>query len=139
VARSAEETFARIVDPAVLAAVIPGCRSLDARDDARFTVCFEPSIAPMLGAFESEVRLADVVVPQRCRLELAGHGAAGTLDGTADIRLDPQPDGGTLVRYTATFRVGGLLGTFGKRYLQSAAKDRSERFFAALDEGTGAR
>jgi uncharacterized protein len=78
------------------------------------------------------IRLENVVAPES--YTLSGESKAGTVGfgrGSADVALTEQ-DGGTLLKYTAAFKVGGKLAQVGSRLVVGATKKTADDFFGCL-------
>ena len=135
-----DRVWAAITDPAVLAAVIPGCDVLTPISDNRFALTVTLGVASIKGAYSGEVAFADLVVPSSLTMRAAGSGGPGTIDTTVEVTLTELPDGSTRVDYDADAMVGGMVGGVGQRVLAGVAKKTAGLFFAAIDEVlTGAR
>jgi len=124
-----EAVWAALVDPAVLAAAIPGCEKLDKTSDSDFSGVATLKIGPMRVSFRGKVSLSEMQPPYRLVLSGGGDGgAAGFAKGSAEVRLTPA-DGGTELSYTASATVGGKLAQIGQRLIDGAARQVADQFF----------
>lgn len=135
-----ERVWSAITDPAVLAAVIPGCDVLTPLSENRFALTVTLGVASIKGSYAGEVAFADLVAPSSLTMRAAGSGGPGTIDTSVAVTLTALPDGSTRVDYDADAMVGGMVGGVGQRVLAGVAKKTAGLFFAAIDEVlTGAR
>jgi hypothetical protein len=126
--------WAALHDPAILAASIPGCEGLERVAANAFA--FIAATGPEKARFESKIRLDAHTPPPGFThaLTLIGEaqgGAAGSATANAEVRLAAE-NGGTILAYDATARLGGQLAQPGQRPAGGAAKTPVEKFFATF-------
>ncbi len=119
-------------DPDALRAAIPGCRSLDRLSADAMAVTVEAAVGSLKATFEGELTLSDRDAPNKLRLTGEGKGAAGNINGAADVSLSDAGDDSTRLSYTATAEVGGKLAEGGSRLVGAGARKVADEFFAAL-------
>lgn len=123
-------------DPAVLAACIPGCESVEAVGPLEKTARVMIKVGPVRARFAGRIVLADVVERERCAMSFEGSGgAAGMARGQSQVQLvdEPAPEGmHTRLRYTVQASVAGKLGQVGGRMIDAAAKQMADQFFGAF-------
>lgn len=124
--------FEALNDPAVLAATIPGCESLQQVSDDTYAMTVTAGVASIKGTYEGRVVLADQQPPTSFTLRASGSGAPGSVDATVGVRLAAH-DGGTRVEYDADAVVGGMVGGVGQRMLSGVSKRMAGQFFGAVD------
>lgn len=132
IASSREAVWAALNDADVLKRCIPGCESLEQTGDNAFNAKVLSVIGPVKARFNTEISLQDLNPPES--YTLVGHskaGVAGFGRGSAKVVLTSQ-DGGTLLRYTADFKVGGKLAQVGSRLVLGATRKVADEFFRAL-------
>ncbi len=127
-----ERVWQAVTDPAVLAAVIPGCDELSPIEENRFALSVSLGVASIKGSYSGEVSFADLVHPESFTMRAAGSGGAGTIDTTVAVTLREHPDG-TELEYQADAMVGGMVGGVGQRVLAGVAKKTAGMFFSAID------
>src|ERR687887_2358728 len=121
--------WAKLNDPEVLKACIPGCESLDKLSDTEFQAVATNKIGPVKARFKGKVRLTDLDPPNGYRISGEGDGGvAGFAKGGAEVKLTAQ-DSGTLLRYTVEAQIGGKLAQLGQRLINGAAKKMADEFF----------
>lgn len=121
-------------DPAVLAACIPGCQSLEREGDDRFAAVAEVKIGPIGARFKGAVTLSDIDAPNSYVLSGQGNGGiAGNAKGRAQVRL--ADDGaGTRVSWTVDAEVGGRMAQLGGPIIDATARQLAGRFFQKFGE-----
>lgn len=129
-----DRVWAAITDPAVLAAVIPGCDVLTPISENRFSLAVTLGVAAIKGAYSGEVSFSDLVPPATLTMRATGSGAPGTIDTTVAVTLTDLTDGTTRVEYDADAMVGGMVGGVGQRVLAGVAKKTAGLFFTAIDD-----
>ena len=125
-----ETVWAKLNDPAVLKACIPGCESLDVIGENEFLAVATNKIGPVKARFKGKVRLTDLDPPNGYKISGEGDGGvAGFAKGGASVNLSDK-DGGTLLTYNVEAQIGGKLAQLGQRLINGAAKKVADDFFA---------
>ena len=127
------QVYAALTDPAVLVRVIPGCQRLEQTGPDTYKATVLAGVAAIKGVFDGQVRLSDRHEPHAFTLHASGAGAPGTVSAVAQVRLEADPAGATLVRYDADATIGGVIGGVGQRMLSGVARRTAGEFFAAVD------
>ena len=130
---SKEEIWRRVLDPAALLRLIPGCERIDqvGPDEYRGRISFR--LAGMAGTYTTRIRLVERDDPHGCRMEGEAEGAAGSILGTAAFRLSEQ-HGQTRLEYEGQGVIGGLLGTLGSRMVEGVVQSMIQQGLARLNE-----
>jgi carbon monoxide dehydrogenase subunit G len=137
---SPDQVWAAITDPAVLAAVIPGCDALTPVAENVFGLTVTLGVASIKGSYTGEVSFVDMQQPASLTMRANGSGGPGTINTTVAVTLADNPDGTTTLDYDADAMVGGMVGGVGQRVLAGVAKKTAGLFFGAIDDVlTGAR
>jgi YD repeat-containing protein len=110
-----------LLDPTVLASVLPGCERLELVGDHVYEGQLQIKIGPVQGSFLGKVTLQDLQPESSYSMIVDGSGAPGFVKATA--RLTLAPDGQTTrLRYDADAQVGGKIASVGQRLVESSAK-----------------
>ena len=117
---SVKEVWDALFDPAVLAAVMPGCEKLDLVDGS-YIGEIKVKVGPIQGKFSGKVDLLDIVEPQSYRMIVDGRGAQGFVKANAEIKLSIV-DGKTRIVYTSEAQVGGKIASVGQRLVETSAR-----------------
>jgi hypothetical protein len=141
IAASRETVWQALNDPETLRQCIPGCESLEKVSDTQLEAKVMAAIGPVRARFNTRLTLDNLNPPESYTLVGESKaGAAGFGRGTADVSL-AESDGGTLLSYTADFKVGGKLAQVGSRLVLGATRKTADDFFGTfsrlLDPGAG--
>src|SRR3569623_2660103 len=88
-AAEVQEVWDALFDPAVLAAVLPGCEKLELVDGS-YLGELKVKIGPIQGKFTGKVDLLAQVPPASYRMVIAGKGPQGFVKAPARLVLAPQ-------------------------------------------------
>jgi len=125
-----EAVWAKLNDPEVLKACIPGCEELEKTDDNGFRATAKMKVGPVSARFKGKVMLSDLDPPNGYKITGEGEGGvAGFAKGGATVGL-AEKDGGTLLSYNVEAQIGGKLAQLGQRLINGAAKKLADEFFA---------
>jgi carbon monoxide dehydrogenase subunit G len=126
-----DEVWAKLNDPAVLKACIPGCESLEMLSDHEFEAVAVNRIGPVKAKFKGRVTLSDLDPPNGYRISGQGDGGvAGFAKGGATVSLRPADDASeTVLSYAVEAQIGGKLAQLGQRLVNGAAKKLADQFF----------
>ena len=124
--------WAKLNDPAVLKACIPGCQSLEKTSDTSFTAKAKIKIGPVGATFGGSVQLTDMDPPNGYRISGEGQGGiAGFAKGGATVKLTDAPEG-TKLSYAVEANVGGKIAQLGSRLIDGVAKNLADKFFTSF-------
>ena len=137
IAASKQKLFDALNDPDILKACIPGCEELVQTSPSEFNATVALKVGPVKARFKGTVTLDTSQGPDRMTLSGEGTGgAAGFAKGGADVDLE-EDGADTILRYRATFQIGGKIAQLGSRLIQGTAKKLSTKFFDNLAEQVG--
>ena len=129
-AASRDRVWAKLNDPEVLKACIPGCEDLTKTDANQFHAVAKMKIGPVSARFKGKVTLSDLDPPNGYRISGEGEGGvAGFAKGGATVAL-AEKDGGTLLSYDVEAQIGGKLAQLGQRLINGSAKKLADEFFS---------
>ena len=141
VALSADKqtVWAKLNDPEVLKACIPGCQTLDKAGENGFSAVVKVKVGPVSATFKGSVELTDLDPPNGYRISGQGEGGiAGFAKGGAKVSLADAEGGGTLLSYDVEANVGGKIAQLGARLIDGVAKKNADQFFASFAENVKA-
>jgi uncharacterized protein len=123
--------WAKLNDPEVLKACIPGCEELVRDGDTGFRAVAKLAIGPVKATFKGKVTLSDIDPTNGYTITGEGEGGVtGFAKGGAKVSLIDADGGGTVLSYDVEANVGGKLAQLGSRLIDGVAKKMSEAFFA---------
>jgi 2-furoyl-CoA dehydrogenase large subunit len=126
------EVWRCLIDPAQLAAIVPGCKSLRQTGPDRYTAEVEIGVAGIRGLYAAEIELKDKDEPSSVRLVGKASGALGFGAGEGVVTLAPA-HGGTRLAYAYSADVGGKVAAVGQRLLGTVTRVLIAEFFRALE------
>jgi carbon monoxide dehydrogenase subunit G len=126
-----ERVWEQMLDPATVAACLPGCEQCESLGDDRFRIALNARIAAVGGRFSGTVIIADKKPPESYRLIIDGCGATGFASGELIVTLRPTGDE-VGVDVHSVIRVGGLIAQVGQRLLGAASRATMDRYFTCL-------
>jgi len=128
-AASRETVWAKLNDPEVLKASIPGCEELERTEDNGFRATVKVKVRPVSTRFKGKVMLSDLDPPNGYKINGEGEGGvAGFAKGGATVKLSER-DSGTLLSYDVEAQIGGKLAQLGQRLINGTAKKLADEFF----------
>ena len=128
-----------LLDPQCLQASIPGCEALTQAGADAYKATVKVGLGPLSVRFHSDVSLRDQRHPNSLNLVFDGQaGALGAGQGTARVRLEPTPDGGTTLHWWVNVQLSGRLAQLGNRLVEASARKLSADFFQRFSAVLGA-
>jgi hypothetical protein len=118
-----------ILDPDLLAEILPGCKSLTSLSETKFDAEVEINIGPVKGAFSSQLQISDIRPNEGYHFEMSGIGTKGHMSGSGDISLE-EKDGSTVLSFCAEGNVSGILARVGHRLIEAVGKKIIDQGFA---------
>lgn len=126
------EVWKALLDPAVLAAVMPGCEKLELVDGS-YVGDLNIKVGPVQGKFSGKVDLKDQAEPTSYTMLVDGRGAPGFVKATAHVRLEPEGEH-TRMHYDADAQVGGKIASVGQRLLEASSRAITKQSLEGLNE-----
>ncbi len=130
---SVEEVWKALLDPVVLAAVMPGCEKLDLVD-GQYVGELNIKVGPVQGKFSGKVDLKDIVAPTSYTMNVDGRGAPGFVKATASVKLEKVGDEQTRLIYDADAQVGGKIASVGQRLIEASSRAITKQSLDGLNE-----
>jgi carbon monoxide dehydrogenase subunit G len=130
----AQQLWAALHDPAVLARAIPGCERFEVTGPRTGELTVTTPLAAISGSYAGRVSVADQRPPDLLILSLNGGGERGTIRADLTVRLAPAEAGSTLVSYDASGVIDGVVAGVGARLLASAGQRLATDFLAAIGD-----
>ena len=127
-----ETVWDLLVDPDVLAELIPGAKSLERIGDNSYRATIDVGVGPVRGSYEGTVELIDPVRPESYTLKISGKGPGAFVTGESHFTLTALGDSKTRVDVEGEANVGGVLARVGQRFTGSAARSLMNQFFDNL-------
>ena len=131
--RSRDEVWKALLDPAALAATLPGARRLEPRGEDEYAISVDVGVGSVKGTFDGTFSLADKQAPESCTVRANASGRPGSVAVEARMRMTDD----ALLTYDADANVTGPLAGVGQRLMGAAAKRTTAQFLEALDDYVG--
>lgn len=131
-AASPQAVWEAIMDPEVLAKVLPGCEKLEKVSESEYFGVLNVRVGPVQGKFTGKVFLSELNEPEHFHLDVDGQGAAGFVKGGGDAKLSAV-DGQTVLDYSGEAQVGGRIASVGQRLLDTSARSITRQGLESLD------
>lgn len=131
------DVWKALLDPVVLAAVMPGCEKLDLVDDA-YVGELNIKVGPVQGKFQGKVILSDVEDERGYTMTVDGRGAPGFVKAKAAVKLTPEGEQ-TKMEYDGDAQVGGRIASVGQRLIDASAKAIIKESLEGLNANVKAR
>lgn len=129
---SREQVWDLMMNPEVIAAILPGCRDMTSVGEDRYEAVIEAKIGAIVSRYSTKFQIAEKSPPEFYKLLIEGEGKGGFMRGEAQITLSPAGSGGTTLAYIGEGMVGGKIARIGQRLVETAGKMLIQRGFKAL-------
>lgn len=130
---TAEQVWALLMDPKVLANCLPGVESLDPVGADGYQAVVNVGVGPISGRYNAKIFLRDQNPYQSLRLVLEGSGSLGFANGESLITLSEQ-SGKTTLTIKGDTQIGGPVARVGQRMMGSVAQGMMDRFIKCLQD-----
>jgi uncharacterized protein len=121
-------------DPEVLAKAIPGCNSVSRIGDDRYEMGLKLQVGSVSGSYMGSVAMRDKREPEHYVLEIEGQGSIGFMKGQSSFDLVDAGPQQSVLKYSGSAEVGGVVAGVGQRVLSGVAKYLAGQFFKSLDK-----
>ena len=127
-----EQVFDLLLDPAALAACMPGCQELLLVETGLYRMKMKVILAALTGDFAGTVRISQLNRPASFHMEIEGSGKIGHLKGGGLLSFTSAGNAATAVAYQGDVQIGGTLAAVGQRLIDATSKMMIRKFFACL-------
>lgn len=133
---SPEQVFNALINPDMLARIIPGCKELNQVGENKYSATVNIGVGLIRGRYECEIELNQLNPPYSLTLAGRGSGGLGAAEGSARVRLQPSAAGSHL-QYSYIANLNGKLAAVGSRMLKGATRVILEQIFDRLNQELG--
>ena len=127
-----EQIWGLLLDPAVLARLLPGVEKLEATGPDQYAVVVKLGVGAIRGSYTGKVALTDLHPPESFRLAGEAKGGPGWAKGQATLSLLSE-GAGARVLARGDVQIGGAIATAGQRMLEGVVKSMAHQFFQSID------
>jgi len=135
---SREALWAALLDPTLLANVLPGCEPLESVGENSWKAAMTVAVGPVKGRFSGSLALSDLAPPSGYSMRIDGSGPSGFLRGSGAIEL-AEADNGTRLKYSVDAQVGGRIASVGQRLVESSARAIAKQGLEGLERELAVR
>jgi carbon monoxide dehydrogenase subunit G len=126
-----ERVYRTLVDPEVLARVVPGVERFEAIAPDTYEVEIKMGVGAIRGSYKGRIELTEQNPPKSYRLNGDAKGGSGWARGDALLRLEPA-GAGTRIVASANAQVGGRIAGVGQRMIEGVAKSMVQELLVAV-------
>jgi carbon monoxide dehydrogenase subunit G len=127
-----EQIFALLLNPDVLARLLPGVEKLEATGPDQYSVVVQLGVGAIRGTYTGKVALTELQPPESFRLVGDAKGGPGWAKGQATLSLLAEA-AGTRIVARGEAQIGGAIATVGQRMLEGVIKSIANEFFQSLE------
>ncbi|MBX5450723.1 CoxG family protein [Thermogemmatispora sp.] len=128
-----QRVFEAILNPDVLKQCIPGCEAVEYADANHLKVTLSVPLPGLKGPYTALLNIVQRQAPNLLVLQLQRQGRGGSIDATAQITLNDEPDG-ALLSYEANAEMSGPIAVVNNPVGQGVAKNSLSTFFKNLEK-----
>jgi uncharacterized protein len=128
-----------LLDPQVLASIMPGCEKLETVSENQFHGLLKIKVGPVQGKFKGDVSLTNIDDLEGFTITVNGKGAPGFVKASGALRLEADGDDMTILHYDGDAQVGGRLASVGQRLLDTTANAIIRQSLEGLGQQVQAR
>lgn len=133
-----EVIWPMLLDPQVLASVMPGCEKLEQIAENEYQGILKIKVGPVQGNFNGNILLSDIQSLDSYTIAVDGKGAPGFVKGNGRLQLEANGDS-TILHYEGDAQVGGRLASVGQRLLDTSANAIIRQSLEGLEAQIAAR
>jgi uncharacterized protein len=129
---SRERVFRALTDPHELSQLMPGVQRVEVQSDDEWIAVVKPPFGRGLN-LKLDIRVTDRREPEHARLVAWGKSFGARISIETEFEL-AEDGGGTEMEWSADVGLAGLLGGFGGKALEPAARHQAERALERLQK-----
>jgi carbon monoxide dehydrogenase subunit G len=131
-AHQRERIWALLLDPTVLARLLPGVEKLEPTGADQYALVVKLGVGAVRGTYTGKVQLADQRPPESYRLVGEAKGGPGWAKGSATLTLLAEGTGTRIVA-NGDVQIGGAIASVGQRMLEGVAKSMANELFQSIE------
>jgi len=131
-AQPRDRVWDALLDPAVLARVMPGVQKFEVIGPDTYSVSMKLGVPAVRGSYSGSVQIVDKQPPNSYRLRGEGKGGPGWARGEVLMTLVAEGSG-TRVIANGQAQIGGTIAGVGQRMMEGVAKAMAREFFASVE------
>ena len=133
VAAPKEKVYAFVTDPAQVTSIFPDAQDLRVVGADTFSLKVKVGVSFIRGVMDVKMTFVERRPPAYAKMHAKGSGMSSTVDLENAFTLEDRPGGGTVVRWTADAKVGGLMANVGSRMMDTVSAKYVKEIIGALN------
>ncbi|MBX3049432.1 MAG: carbon monoxide dehydrogenase subunit G [Anaerolineales bacterium] len=130
-----DKVWAALTDMDFVAACAPGLENMEVVEtDRKFRATGSVGLGNLKVSFTGEIEFTALEAPDRAVLKGRGTAPGSAVEGTAEMRLSDDPEGGTLLDWTADINVLGTIASLASRMMGSVTQKLTAEFFGCVKQ-----
>ncbi|WP_238593338.1 CoxG family protein [Natronobacterium lacisalsi] len=131
--QSKDELWPYFTDTDVLAECAPGCKEMTLKSPHEIEAVLAVGVGSVKPEFDVDVVVTEADRPNTLEMKAVGHAPRNEFETTAEMELQENDDGTTVV-WSASADVSGTIASLGGRALKSVTNRLVKKFFSNMQE-----
>ncbi len=130
-----DKVWATLTDMEFVAACAPGLENMEVVEaDKKFRASGSVGLGNLKVSFTGDIEFVTLEAPHRAVLKGRGTAPGSAVEGTAEMRLSDDSEGGTLLDWTADINVLGTIASLASRMMGSVTQKLTAEFFGCVKQ-----
>ena len=126
---STAQVFSMLMDPDVLAKIVPGVSSLQKISENSYKSILSLKIGPVGGSFSGNLQIEDIIPDKSFTLKAQQNSKIGNANAAIKIVLQEEAGNQATVSFDGDVKLSGVLATMGQRVIGGVAHSLTKQFF----------
>jgi carbon monoxide dehydrogenase subunit G len=131
---SPEIIWNMLIDPDILASIVPGIEKIEKTGDNTFKSTVVIKLGPVNSSFTGSLQMDDLEKDKGFTLKVQQNSKVGNANAVVKIDLAPVSENQATVSFDGNVKLSGLLASMGQRVLGSVANMLSKQFFTNMEK-----
>lgn len=128
-----------LMDPDILAKIVPGISRLERTGDNSFKSFIDIKLGLINGSFTGDLQMEDITEQKAFTLKVQQSSSIGKANAAIKIDLAPVNETQTEISFDGDVKLAGLLAGMGQRIISGVANTLTKQFFSNLDKEASSR
>lgn len=130
---STARVFSMLMDPDVLAKIVPGVSSLQKISENSYKSILSLKIGPVGGSFSGNLQIEDIIPDKSFTLKAQQNSKIGNANAIVKIAMKEAANNQAEVSFDGDVKLSGVLATMGQRVIGGVANTLTKQFFNNLE------
>jgi carbon monoxide dehydrogenase subunit G len=132
---SKQKVYDFVMDPKKITSIFPDVQDLKILDENNFSLKAKVGVSFIRGMMDVKMSVVERRPPTFARMKAKGNGMSSSVELENTFTMeDGQGGNGTLVRWGADAKIGGLMASVGSRLIDAAAQKYVAEIIGSLKE-----